>query len=62
MTEKLSKAAVIKQARAEVAEEHASKYKKEYKAKLRERIQAERVLSNIDREIAELELKMNDEL
>jgi methylase of polypeptide subunit release factors len=52
-----AKAAIIK-AKEEIAEENLKKAVDLLKKKLREREAAQTVLSNIDREICELELKI----
>lgn len=53
-----AKAAIAK-ARREIAEENLNKGVSKLKTKLRERESAATVLANIDREIAELELAIN---
>lgn len=58
----LTKKRVMKEAQDEVNAENAAKYKTEYKTKLRELGKAKLVVSNIEREISELELKMTNEL
>lgn len=53
-----AKAAIAK-ARREIAEENLNKGVAKLKTKLRERDSAATVVANIDREIAELELSIN---
>jgi hypothetical protein len=49
---------VISRAKREVQEENVKKAVETLKGKLRERDRAQTVLANIDREVAELELKI----
>jgi hypothetical protein len=49
---------VVARAKREVQEENVKKAVETLKGKLRERDRAQTVLANIDREIAELELKI----
>jgi len=58
----LTKEAVIKEAKADIAKEMLEKHKSAYKRLLREREAARQVLANIDRQIEDLELKMEQEL
>lgn len=55
---KLDAKAAIARAKREVQEENMKKAVESLKGKLRERDRAATVLENIDREIAELELKI----
>jgi len=49
---------ILDQAKAEIAKEEVTRAVKLYKGKLKERNAAQTVLDNIDREIADLELKI----
>jgi len=49
---------ILEQAKQEIAKEEVTRAVKLYKAKLTERNAAQTVLDNIDREIADLELKI----
>jgi hypothetical protein len=49
---------ILDQAKAEIAKEEVKRAVSLYKAKLKERNAAKTVLDNIDREIADLELKI----
>ena len=62
MENNLTKERVLKEARAEVEKEIVEKYKGQYKTLLKQKAAAELVVKNIDREIEDLELKINNEL
>ncbi len=62
MPSNIDKRKVINEAKREIAEENVSKYKVEYKDKLRALGKAKLVAANIEREIELLELKMEQEL
>lgn len=62
MAEKLTKKKVIDQAKREVNKELMDEYLVKYKAKLYEQAKAQKVLDNINRDIEDLELKMEQEL
>lgn len=55
---KASKQSILEMAKAEVEKEDLSRAVKLYKAKLKEQNAAQTVLDNIGRELAELELKI----
>jgi len=55
---KVNASAAIARAHQEIAEEQMAKSVIALKAKLRERASAETVLANVNREIADLELKI----
>jgi len=58
----ITKETIIKEAQAEITKELVDKHKSAYKRLLREREAARQVLANIDRQIEDLELKMDQEL
>jgi len=58
----LTKESIVREATQEINKEMGEKYKKKYKALLKDKVAAMQVVSNIDNEIADLELKMEKEL
>lgn len=62
MAENLSKERIVREARAEVEKEMTSSLKDEMKVKLRELASAQKLVGNIEREIKEIELKIDHEL
>lgn len=61
-TKNLTVESIKKEAQAEINKEVSAKYVVTYKAKLRELSSAQQIVSNIQRELANLELKMEQEL
>lgn len=62
MAESLTKNRILEEAKREVEEEIGKKYKAEYKGLLKDKATAELVVGNIDRQIKELELKIEQEI
>jgi len=60
--ENMTKASIIQEAKNEVRKELADKYKQEYKSLVKQLEAARRVVSNIERQMKEYELKMEQEL